>query len=153
MESIAFTLDSNKEIWEFIDKKVDHVLVHNFHAHNIIEWWESSIKMNATTTLENIKVRDMHFDVQTNISGLKKILDLESNFLDIYQFTQPIADTLTIDSLPKNNAENILKQNGLQHIISVEFELIFVKSIHPEFIKGIRENPLFADRIRNFKPA
>lgn len=148
MDSISFTLDANKEIWEFLDKTVDHVLVHNFHAHNYIEWWTSTIKINPQITLDNLKVRDMQFDIQTNVSGLKQILDIESNFLDIYQFTKPIADTLTIDALPKENAINILKQNGLQHIICVEFELITVKSFSSDFINSIRDNPLFADRIR-----
>jgi hypothetical protein len=148
MESISFTLDANKEIWEFLDKTVDHVLVHNFHADNYVKWWTSTIKINQQITLDNMQVRNMRFDIQTNVIGLKQILDIESNFLDIYQFTKPIADTLTLDTLPKENAINILKQNGLQHIISVEFELITVKSFSSDFINSIRDNPLFSDRIR-----
>lgn len=148
MESISFTIDTNREIWGFLDKTVDHVLVHNFHAHNNLEWWTSSIKINPQITLANLKVRDMQFDIQTNVSGLQQILEIESNFLDIYQFTKPISDTLIIDALPKDNAINILKQNGLQHIIKVEFEFIMVKSFNSPFIQSIRENHKFADRIR-----
>ena len=150
METIRFTLDSNKEIWEFIDKSVDHILIHNFQAQNYIHWWESTVKIKPTITLENVRVRDMQFDIQTNISGLNQILAIESNFLDIYQFTRPIADTLRIGDLPENNAENILQQNGLQHIISVEFELITVKSFNVDFIKSISNNPIFADRITSY---
>ena len=148
MESIRFTVDTNIEIWEFIDKTTEHILVHNFQAHNILEWWESTIKLSPTKTLENIKVRNMQFDIQTNISGLKQILEHESNFLDIYQFNKPISDTLVIDALPNNNAETILMQNGLQYIISVDFESITVSSVRPDFIKSISENPKFADRIK-----
>jgi hypothetical protein len=148
MESIRFRLDTNLEIWEFIDKTIDHILIHNFQAYNILEWWESTIKLSPTTTLENIKVRNMQFDIQTNISGLRQILEHESNFLDIYQFNKPVSDTLVIGTLPSNNAETILMQNGLQHIISVNFESITVSSVRPDFIKSIAENSVFADRIQ-----
>ncbi|MFO0355949.1 MAG: hypothetical protein ACK50A_03270 [Sphingobacteriaceae bacterium] len=150
MDSITFTLDSNKEIWEFLDKTVDHVLVHHFHAHNYIEWWTSTIKINPEITLDNVKVRNMTFDILTNVAGLKQILDVESNFLDIYQFTKPLADSLTIEALPKDNAINILKQNGLQHIITVDFEFITVKSFNKDFINSIRNNPFYADKIENY---
>ncbi|MDO8998460.1 MAG: hypothetical protein Q7W45_01755 [Bacteroidota bacterium] len=153
MDSISFTLDANKEIWEFLDKTVDHVLVHNFHADNSVKWWTSTIKISPQITLDNVQVRSMQFDIQTNVVGLKQILDIESNFLDIYQFNKPIADSLTIDALPKDNAINILKKNGLQHIICVEFELITVKSFSSDFINSIRDNPLFVDRIRINKSA
>ncbi len=149
METIRFTLDKNLEIWEFIDKTSDHVLIHNFQAHNILEWWESTIKLSPITTLENIKVRNMQFDIKTNISGLRQILQHESNFLDIYQFNKPIPDTLVIGHLPSNYAEKILLQNGLQHIISVDFESITVSSVSPDFIKSVAENSVFADRIQN----
>ena len=148
MESIRFTLDSSLEIWEFIDKSVDHILIHSFQAHNILEWWESTVKLDQTNTLESIKVRNMQFDIQTNISGLRQILEHESNSLDIYQFNKPISDTLVIEALPGNKAETILIQNGLQHIISVNFESITVSSVSPDFIKSIVENSTFAERIR-----
>ncbi|MFO0435836.1 MAG: hypothetical protein ACK5ZT_11390 [Sphingobacteriaceae bacterium] len=92
----------------------------------------------------------MTFDILTNVAGLKQILDVESNFLDIYQFTKPLADSLTIEALPKDNAINILKQNGLQHIITVDFEFITVKSFNKDFINSIRNNPFYADKIENY---
>lgn len=148
MESIRFTLNSNTDILDIIDKTAEHILIHNFQPHNIIEWWESTIKLNPKTTLENISVRNMQFDVQTDISTLVKILELNSNFLDVYQFNNPISDTLLIDNLPSNNAETILIQNGLQHIINIHFESITISSINPDFIKGIAENSRFKDLIR-----
>lgn len=148
MESIRFTLNSNTDILDIIDKTAEHILIHNFQPHNIIEWWESTIKLNPKTTLENISVRNMQFDVQTDISTLVKILELNSNFLDVYQFNNPISDTLLIDNLPSNNAETILIQNGLQHIINIHFESITISSINPDFIKGITENSRFKDLIR-----
>ncbi|MDF3025813.1 MAG: hypothetical protein K0S23_120 [Fluviicola sp.] len=148
METIRFTIDTNLEIWEFIDKTVDHILIRSFQAHNILEWWESTVKLSPTNTLKNVKVRNMQFDIQTNISGLRQILEQESNSLDIYQFNKAISDTLVIEALPDNDAERILIQNGLQHIISVNFESITVLSIRPDFIKGIAENSTFATRIQ-----
>lgn len=148
MEFIRFTLDSNNEIWDFIDNSAEYILIHDFYPHDTIEWWESTIKISPNIILENIKVRNLRFDIQTNITGLKQIIDLNNNFIEIYQFTKPIPNAFEINRLPKNNAEKILVENGLQYIIDIQFESITVSSIHPEFIKNIAKNPLFADRIQ-----
>jgi len=149
MEEVTIRpLDSNTEIWDIIDKIVDHILVHQFDPHSSIEWWNSSVKVKSDLTLENIKVRSMQFDIQTNVNGLKQILDLNTAYLNIYQFSKPIPDTLEIEWLPPNNTENILLQNGLVHIFWIEFEYVTIKSIRPDFIKSIKENHLFSDRIK-----
>lgn len=148
MESIRFTFDSNADIWDILDKTTEHVLIHNFQPHDMIEWWESSIKLNSKTTLEKIKVRNMQFDIQTDISEVEKILELNTNFLNIYQFNKPVSNTLRIESLPDNNTETILIQNGLQHIIKIYFESITISSVNTDFIKGIAENPKFAELIQ-----
>lgn len=148
MESIRFTLDTNLEIWEFIDKSADHILIHNFQPHNILEWWTSTVNLSPTKILKDIQVRNMQFDIQTTISGLRQILDHESNSLDIYQFNRPISDTLVIEALPSKNAETILILNGLQHIISVDFESVTVSSVSTDFIKSIAQNPAFTNRIQ-----
>ena len=149
MEQVTIRpLNSNNEIWDIIDKSVDHILVHQFDPHNSIQWWDSSVKINSNLTLENFKVRNMQFDIQANVSGLKQILDINTDYLNIYQFSNPISDTLEIERLPANNIENILLQNGIRHIIFIEFEYVTIKSIDSDFIRSIKENPLFTDRIQ-----
>lgn len=148
METIRFTLESNSEIWSIIDQTADHVLVHNFQPNAVSEWWTSSIQLKSNFILENVSIRNLQFDLQTTISGLRQILEQETDFLDIYQFDRPVSDTMVIGKLPEATAERILIQNGLQHIIKIYFESITLSSVNPEYIRSIVENPLFAERIQ-----
>ena len=93
----------------------------------------------------------MKMDVQTDLNGLKKILELNTRQLRIYQFEKPISDTLEIDRLPEKNRNQILTQNGLKHFFFVNFEFITIESFEPEFIRGIELNPKFEKRIRKRK--
>ena len=151
METISFEIKSNKEVWDIVDKTVDIVLLHKFDPHQIVEWWKTSLTISNDLILDNIQVREMEFDLQTNLAGLKGILNLNSNFLFIYQFTKPISDTLTIQSLPDNSKEEILRQSGLEHIILIEFERVTIKSFKKEFIDSVKNNPLLADRRLNWR--
>lgn len=148
MESVRFSLESNLEIWNFIDKTSNHLLISNFRPQNILEFTDATIKLSPSRTLENIEVRNMQFDLRINVSELKQILEFETNFINIYQFNKPIANTLVIADLPNNNRETILMENGLQHIIEVQFESITVSSFHASFIKTIITNQYFKNRIQ-----
>ena len=93
----------------------------------------------------------MEMDVQTDLNGLKEILEMNTNHLRIYQFDKPISDTLEIQKLPENNRNLILKQNGLKHFFFVDFEFITISSFESEFINGIKLNPKFEKRIEERK--
>lgn len=147
MQSVIFTIDSNKDILEFIDKSVKHIFIPDYRAQNTLKWWESTVKVSFGAVLENISVRQMQFDIQTDLDGLKQILNFENNFLDIYQFSKAVPDSLVIDSLPENNRDNILRQNGLEYIIGIEHEFVCIQSIHPQFIQNLRTHPKFGERV------
>lgn len=151
MHSIRFTINSIHEIWKLIDKKVEHILISNFQPHGVIEWWESTIKVNSKLTLENLSVRNMQFDIQTNLLGLQQIMEHEWNFLDIYQFNKPVSNTLSINNLPEDHLEQILINNGLQHLFQIDFESIVISSIDEEFIRKIAENSEFNERIQSIR--
>lgn len=146
MERVVFRNLDNADLWEIIDKNVEHVLLHQFNPHTTIEWWTSSISLNKNNELKNISVRQMHFDLLTDLSQLKRILELNTLYLDIYQFNRPVPNTLLIDYLPENARENILKQNGLEHIIIIDLEDTIIKSFNADYISNIRQNTL----INNF---
>ena len=148
MHSIRFTLNSIHEIWKLVDKEAEHILISKFQPHGTIEWWESTVKVNSKLTLENLKVRNMQFDIQTNLLGLQQIIEHEWNFLDIYQFNKPVPDTLSINHLPEGHLEQILINNGLQHLFQVDFESIVISSIDEEFIRKIAENSEFSGRVQ-----
>ena len=93
----------------------------------------------------------MEMDVQTDLNGLKKILELNTNQLRIYQFEKPVSDTLEIKRLPEKYRNQILKQNGLKHFFFVDFEFITIGSFDSEFIAEIELNPKFEKRIAQRK--
>ena len=72
-------------------------------------------------------------------------------YLDIYQFSKLVPDTLVIEEIPKYSKESILQHNGLQHIFSMEFEVLTIQSYNHEFIKSLKVNPLYAERIESWR--
>ncbi len=151
MKELTFEINSNKEIWELIDKELNTIFIHKFVPNEVIEWWKTDLKTQSGTELKNLSVRQMEMDVQTDLNGLKKILELNTRQLRIYQFDKPISDTLEIDRLPEKNRNLILKQNGLKHFFFVNFEFITIGSFESEFISRIELNPKFEKQITERK--
>uniref|UniRef100_UPI00404AA988 hypothetical protein n=1 Tax=Flavobacterium sp. TaxID=239 RepID=UPI00404AA988 len=151
MNELTFEINSNEEIWELLDKDLNSIFIHKFVPNEVIEWWKTDLKTQNGTEFKNLSVRQMELDVQTDLKGLKKILELNTNQLRIYQFEKPISDTLEIERLPEKNRNLILKQNGLKHLFFVNFEFITIGSFESEFIKEIERNPKFVKRITERK--
>lgn len=151
METICFEIESNEEVWDLIDKTIGNIFLDRFSPHDVLEWWNSSVSIHDGVSLDNISVRSMEFDIQTDLTGLKKIIRLNTNYLDIYQFSRPVPDTLIIGDLPQESREDILQQNGLEHIFEIEFEVLTIQSFNHEFIKSVKENPLYAQKIESWR--
>nr|WP_299383102.1 hypothetical protein [Allomuricauda sp.] len=151
MHKLTFEIESNEEIWELFDKDLDSIFIHGFVPHEVIEWWKTDLKTQDGTEIKNLSVRQMEMDVQTDLNGLKKILELNTNQLRIYQFEKSISDTLEIDRLPKKKQNLILKQNGLKHFFFLDFEFITIGSFDSEFLTRIEQNPKFGERIAERK--
>ena len=151
MKELKFKIESNQEIWELFDKDLDSIFIHKFVPNEVTEWWKTDLKTQSGTEFKNLSVRQMEMDVQTDLKGLKKILELNTRQLRIYQFDKPISDTLEIDRLPEKNRNLILKQNGLKHFFFVNFEFITIGSFESDFLSGIELNPKFEKRIKERK--
>lgn len=151
MNELTFEINSNEEIWELFDKDLNIIFIHKFLPNEVIKWWKTDLKTQNGTEFKNLSVRQMEMDVQTDLNGLKKILELNTNQLRIYQFEKPVSDTLEIERLPEKNRNLILKQNGLKHFFFVDFEFITIGSFDSEFITRIELNPKFEKRIAERK--
>ena len=90
--------------------------------------------------MNNISVRNLSFDLHTDLKGLKSILDFRPNYLRIYQFEKPVPNTLHVSHLFKQSKFKILKQNGLKHFFWIEFEFATIYSFNNNFLKSIRQN-------------
>lgn len=151
MKELVFEINSNEEIWELIDKNFNHIFIHKFMPNKAIEWWSTNLKMKNNETFENLSVRNMEFDISTDLAGLQKILTLNTYQLRIYQFDKPIPHTLSLEHLPENNRKKILQQNGLKQSYFCDFEFLTISSVDDKFIEGIENNPIFRDRIEERK--
>ena len=151
MTEITFEINSNEEIWELFDKELNTIFIHQFVPNEVIEWWKTDLKIQNGVELKNLSVRQMEMDVQTDLNGLKEILELNTNQMRIYQFDKSISNTLEIQKLPANARNLILKQNGLKHFFFIDFEFITIGSFEPEFINDIVLNPKFEKRIAERK--
>jgi len=155
---VVIQIRSNQELLDLIDKRYNNIFIQKFNPHQVIEWWKTSLKIRDGVELENVLVRDMEFDLQTDLIGLKKLIELYSGEFGmylgqwiLYQFEKPVPDTLTLEHLPKDSKEQILETNGLKHVFWIRFEMITVSSFDPEFISSIEENPKFKERIETRK--
>ncbi|MVO08144.1 hypothetical protein GOQ30_03065 [Flavobacterium sp. TP390] len=151
MNELTFEINSNEEIWDLLDKDFNAIFIHKFVPNEAIEWWKTDFKTQNGTEFKNLSVRQMEMDVQTDLNGLKRIIELNTRQLRIYQFEKSISNTLEIERLPEKNRNQILKENGLKHFFFVNFELITIRSFESEFIKGIEQNPKFVKRITKRK--
>ncbi|MGQ7947564.1 hypothetical protein [Flavobacterium sp. WC2509] len=151
MTAVTFEINSNQEVWELFDKKLNSIFIHKFNPNQVIEWWKTDLKTKSGTEFKNLSVRQMEFDIQTDLSELKNILELNTDQLRIYQFDKPISDTLEIERLPEKSLNQILKQNGLRHYFFIDFEIITICSFETDFIKSIETNPTFETRIAERK--
>lgn len=151
LKQITFEIESNEELWQLFDQSLNHILLHEFMPHEAIEWWKTDMKAADGTEFKNLSVRQMEMDVQTDLPGLKKILGLNTSYLRVYQFDKPIPNTLEIHRLPETSRENILAQNGLQHVFFIDFEFVTISSFRSEFIEAIQAHPNFGDRISDRK--
>lgn len=151
MTEVTFEINSNQEVWELFDKKLNSIFIHKFNPNQVIEWWKTDLKTKNGTEFKNLSVRQMEFDIQTDLSELKKILEINPYQLRIYQFDRPISDTLQIERLPEKSLNQILKQNGLRHFFFIDFEFITIGSFETDFIKSIETNPNFESRIAERK--
>ena len=84
MRTISFEINSNNDIWNLIDKNLDYILLDQFWPYETIEWWKTELKIN--NQVFDLKVRNMEFDLQTDLKGLEKILNLKTNQFSVYQF-------------------------------------------------------------------
>ena len=151
MKEIFFEINSSEEIWTLIDKNFNHIFIHRFTPHEAIEWWKTNITMKDNEVYQNLEVRNMQFDISTDLNGLQRIINLHTNHLRIYQFDRPIPNTLSFEHLPSYNRDKILKQNGLKHTYFCDFEFITVSSSDENFINTIKENQVFKERIEERK--
>ena len=147
MEYLRLEIDSNDDVWELVDKSIQFNLVHHFNPHEIIEWWQTDIKAKNGSVLKDLVVRDLRFDLLTNIPGLKDILDLNTQQFDIFQFSRTVSDTLRIQDLPESSKYNILQDNGLVNAFECRFEVLEISTTNAELVSRICEHDKFGKRI------
>ncbi|ESU25053.1 hypothetical protein FEDK69T_02430 [Flavobacterium enshiense DK69] len=136
MKTIRVTIDSNDDILNVVDKNLNYIFIHKFMPNAAVEWWKTDLKMK-TGEVFDFQVRNMEFDIQTDLDGLKIIIELNTNQLRIYQFDRPVPSTLSLELLPEKLRESILKQNGLKHIFFCDFEFLSISSFDEDYIDRI----------------
>lgn len=148
MFHVTLILDSDDILLKVIDKNFNDFFVHQFNPNPTIEWFSGDLKIKSES-LKNIEFRNMTFDVRTDLDGVKKLLNFNSNGFNLYQFNKPITGSLLLETLKEASRNNILKQNGLQHIYSMSYEFLTISSFDEVFIETIRR--IYSDLILSQK--
>jgi hypothetical protein len=149
MIEITIEIESNEDIWQLLDKRLEIVFIHKFRPNNKIEWWKTNLEIKNGTKFTDLNIRQMEMDIQTDLIGLKNLLEINSHQLRIYQFDKNIPDSLIIENIPEKSRFDILKQNGLRHTFFLDFEFLTIRSFDFEYINAIKTNSIFENRIIN----
>jgi hypothetical protein len=139
VKEITIELESTEELISIFDNTYDYFLIDKFNPNEPIEWFKSDIKTNNDFELKNASIRNLTFDLQTDFKGLVQILKLHTRQITIYQFDNPIPDTLCIEFLPQKTLSDILIKNGLKHKYSIDYEFITISSIDEKFMESIKK--------------
>jgi hypothetical protein len=146
MFSTTLSLNTNDEVIKLIDKDYNHFLIHQFNPTYSSDWKHADVKMNGVS-LKDITVRKMSFDILCDIKKVEEITLLNIPYLNIYQFSKPISDSLLIENLKPVIKDRILLQNGLQRKYFINNEYITIYSFDESFINNIENNPYWKDSI------
>ncbi|SNS41294.1 hypothetical protein SAMN05421640_0038 [Ekhidna lutea] len=119
--------NSNDEIWELIDKEYQWVLIPNFNPHEVVEWVSGTVTIDNSEIVTNHKVRMISFDILLEINDLKKVINLNTRNISIFQFDREVSDTLVIDHLPDSRINEILFENGLKYIYNIHYEFMTIQ--------------------------
>jgi hypothetical protein len=142
MESIRLKVKSNSELWALIDRKADHILIQQFSPAEEDSWNRISIEIDEGFHMKDAKIRDLRFDLSCGPYALKRILELNTPRLEIYQFSSAIPDTL-------GSAAGIeeLQAAGLEHLITIDRGSVHIRSFNADYLQSVRAHPEFADKI------
>lgn len=146
MQQLSFRDLDHGGIWEYlVDKRYPHILLHRFNPHYAVEWWHTSLQLPDGRTLPDVQVRQMEMDVLTGLDSLKKVLELNTHYLYVYQFDRPLPGNLVPDQLPAGTSEKILGQNGLHHTISIHFETVTISSFDQQYLLDLSAHPVLKE--------
>ena len=143
---LFLNLDTEEILEHLLDKRYNHLYVLNFKPDYSRNWVKGTIVIPDGLNLVNITIRDLSFDLKTNLIDLKKLIEIYG-FMDIYQFNKPISDNLLIKIIPDESKEKILRQNGLEHIIEIDKEDTIVRSFDKGYIDGLRQNNILSKKL------
>ncbi len=144
---VTLILDHNKQILDLVDKNYNNFFVHDFRPVYYTKWWKSTVKNNSTFEFENLEVRNMQMDIQTDYEGLKQVTK-NNHHLFVFQSDKKTPDNFEIHQLFCAEKYEILKQNKLKHWFLASYEETIIGSFDKEFIEGIKSDIRYSKMIR-----
>ncbi len=133
---------------EVLDVSVPYVWIRRHQPVRSLQWWKTETVLKRNGPLHDIDIRSMEFDIQM---PTERFLDLLPEFanhgLVLFQMSQRVPDTLTLDRIPDEHINRVLIQNGLHLKVYLphEYECAQLAAPHGATLERILLNPLIRE--------
>lgn len=92
----------------------DYIWVHPHRPDPVLHWWTADVPISPGVVLPSARIRLMEFDLMMKRNEFLSRIDLFTpHGMALTQLTKPVPDSLWLQTLPDEQIERILIQNGM----------------------------------------
>ncbi len=97
----------------FLDIAVPWIWILGHRPNQYMQWWQTSIALNTNDTSYYGMVRDVGYDLQLPTDEfVSRVSAFDKHGIELIQSHQQMPDTLSLDSIPDSQQNQVLIQNG-----------------------------------------
>lgn len=98
---------------QFLDTAVHWVWILGHRPNRYVQWWKTSVNINANDTQYSGLVRNMCFDLQLPTHEfLMRVTEFDDHGIVLIQSHRMMPDTLCLDTIPEAQRNSVLTHNG-----------------------------------------
>jgi hypothetical protein len=92
----------------------EHIWIHSHTPDPCLRWWSTDVPISPGVVLSGARIRLMEFDLLMTRSDFLAHLDMFTpHGMIMSQLTRPVPNSLWLQSLPEEQTDRILIQNGM----------------------------------------
>ena len=97
----------------FLDPSVPWVWILGHRPNRYVQWWKTSVPLNAISSVYTGSVRDLCLDLQLSTRDfMSRATEFDDHGLVLIQSHHQMPDTLCLEQIPESQQKNVLIQNG-----------------------------------------
>jgi hypothetical protein len=129
----------------------EHIWIHSHRPDPVIRWWTADVPISPGIVLPSAQVRLMEFDLMMARAEFLSRLDLFApHGMALTQLTRPVPNSLWLQTLPDEQIERILIQNGMisRYFLPHRVETAQFSCTDREHLERVVEQPEISAKLR-----